>query len=126
MKLQFATYRGIRMVPQRNSRHSRGPMMFAEGDIWGEGPNWTKPTRKQTEECLLSIAEAHGYRQPVLNRTEPYGAFIVFTFDYYYPGGGLNDVFHSCATVEEAREAARMATADVVQILDTTTGEEVE
>jgi hypothetical protein len=44
--------------------------------------------------------------------------FHVFTFDSYYPGGGVNDLAGSFATAEEAQAAALDSLEDHYQIVE--------
>ena len=49
--------------------------------------------------------------------------YLLFTFDTYYPSGGMNDFSGSFDTVEEARAAVK---TDYYQIVDKHTLEVVE
>jgi hypothetical protein len=49
--------------------------------------------------------------------------YLLFTFDCYYPNGGMNDYYDSFDTVEEARAVVK---TDYYQIVDKHTLEVVE
>lgn len=52
--------------------------------------------------------------------------YLVFAFDYYYPGGGWNDFVSAHDTVEEAQKAGKDKNLDCYQIVDIETGEQIE
>jgi len=55
--------------------------------------------------------------------------YLVFTFSTYYPSGGFNDFIGSATTKESAFAMADAEVAeygdDVIQVIDSTDGEEV-
>jgi len=51
--------------------------------------------------------------------------FLLFTGDFYYPGGGWEDFIQDFDSFEEAREAGRQTGDNWYQIVDAETMEEI-
>lgn len=55
-----------------------------------------------------------------------YKKYIVFSFEHYYPGGGLGDISDSFDTLPEAQQFVKSSLYDNNEIINRDTWEEID